>query len=328
MSRRVVGLKSHWESAAGFGGYLIGHEDYLRSYHTALSKMVGVLQQEESLHPALTVGNLDSYQKVGGFLDAFFVEGSEVANVFQHEHYVFRQDVPRSGSAIQDKLSDLGSSYDRVARKLQSRNGRWHAIVQVHGESREGLGLSGPYYRKPSAAEVRVQVGLALARGAAGIVYFLYSSGVERVLDSDGELIQERVYDGLVSEEGDATGSFSAVSRINAQLQTLSPHLASLHFHGGYSAARLPENELIADAAGDLDVGMFGNGSRLSHALVVNVRTDQRQKAVLTLHVDYALDALSGTIQDVREGQLSLDLEAGGFQLLDLLHPSAHSASP
>ena len=321
--RRIRSLKTQWEPASGFGGYLIGHEDYSRSFYNALSRTVEILRQEDSLRPAVTVGNIDSYPDISAFLDAFFVEGKDVANVFQHEQYIFREGIPESGKVLQRQLRDLVAGYGRVARKLQNRNGRWHAIIQVHSETREGLGLSGSYYRKPSAAELAVQVGLALSRGASGVVYFLYSSGLELVRNGEGEVIQERLYEGLVTQQGDPTDGYHAVKQINAQLQTLSPALQELHFHGGYSGGQLPRNALIRTAHSDLNIGFFGTPSMMTHALFVNSRTDASLNADIVLHASYARDPVTGEELEIRDHAISLPLEAGRFRLLSLVSPNA-----
>ena len=239
---RVIGLRDHWAAAAGFNGYLIGHEDYRARFYEPLGRLVRVLKQEDQWRPAVVVGNIDSYPKSGRFLKALFVEGG-APNIFQHEHYIFRGDLPTSGARLQKSLDHLVSGYGRVARHLQGRHGRWHAIVQVQSEIRVGKSGSGVYYRKPTAGEIRVQVGLALARGASGIVYFLYSSGIDEVRSSEGNLIEERLSDGLVDREGVPTDSYSAVKELNRQLTEMSENLRNLHFHGGYDVDNLPDNE-------------------------------------------------------------------------------------
>ncbi len=318
LRERVVSLKTQWSAAVAFSGYLIGHEDYSKKYYDALARTVEVLRQEDPLRPAITVGNIESYPSVNGFLDAFFIEADGAANVFQHEHYVFRAETPSSGPALKRQLDDLVDGYGRVARRVQDRNGRWHAIVQVHGETREGLGLSGPYYRKPSAGEIRVQVGLALARGAAGIIYFLYSSGTEEVRDGDDSVIQERLYEGLADDGGAATPAYEAVKGINQELVLLSRALEALHFHGGYRSDRLPHNELIRDADEDLDIGFFGSATSPTHILVVNRRTDIAREVQLQIHGDHAVEAVVADELTIRDGAISLDLEAGGFRLLEV----------
>ncbi len=324
---RVEALKQHWGAAPGFTGYLIGHEDYRARYYKALGNTVRVLGQEDPQRPAISVGNIDHFPEVGRFLDALFAEGG-AANIFQHEHYIFRDDVPASGRKLRKRLDALVAGYGRLARYLQDRHGRWHAIVQVHGETRDGLGSSGPYYRKPTAGEVAVQVGLALSRGASGIVYFLYSSGWEWIRDGDGHLVQERFYEGIVDRDGAPTATYGAVKELNDQLARLSAHLRDLHFHGGWEAGDLPDNDLVRASDPDLELGFFGDGTTATHLLVANRQSHRGRQVALKL-AGPARDAVSGTDLPRTGGRTLLDLGPGGFRLLEVqLEKPAVEADP
>jgi len=312
---RVRSLRQQWDGFSSFGGYLIGHEDYRRQYYAALAQTVAVLQEEDPQSPAFIVGYMDSFPKRGQFLDAFFVEGS-VANVFQHEHYVFRAGLPRSGRELQQRLDDLASGYGLAARSVQERHGRWQAIVQAHAEMRDDE----LFYRPPSPEEIRVQVGLAMARGASGIVYFLYSSGIERVLDQDGEVRQVRRYEGLVGEDRAPTSRYHAARLINADLSQLAPHLEPLHFHGGYSSGRLPSNDLVSSAEPYLDLGFFGDDTAATHVLLVNRQTEMARVVQLDIRTGYARDEVAAEELTVRDGSIAVPLVAGGFRLLRLVH--------
>ena len=308
---RVRALRQQWGGSSGLGGYLIGHEDYRQQYYAALAQTVAVLQEEDPGSPAFAIGSIYSYPKRSRFLDAFFADGP-VANVFQHEHYVFRAGLAGSGRELQKRLDALVSGYGLAARSVQERNGRWQAIVQVHEESRDGE----LYYRAPSPAEIRVQVALAMARGASGIIYFLYSSGMERVLDQDGEVRQERRYEGLVAEDRAPTSRYLAVRQINAYLRQLSPHLEPLHFHGGYSSTRLPSGKLVSSAEPDVELGFFGDGAVATHVLLVNRQTESARILQLGIQTAYARDEVTGEELTVREGRIAVEMEAGGFRLL------------
>lgn len=309
--QRVRRLREQWGESPGFGGYLVGHEDYRKALYPALEQVVAVLREEDPGRPAFTVGGIDSYPAVDGFLEAFFQEGG-VPNVFQHEQYVFRADVPLEGRKLQRRLDELVGGYDRVARRLQGRYGRWHAIVQAQGETRDGM----PFYRGPTGAELSVQVGLALARGASGVVYFLYSSGVEEVLNGEGEIVQRRFYAGLVDADGAPTGTYRAAQRINAELGALSPALETLHFHGGFASGKVAENPLLRRGDGDLEFGLFGDGAEVTHLLVVNRRTTEKRTVGLVVEGDEVVDVATGEGLDVEEGRVQVELEAGGFRLL------------
>ena len=270
---------------------------------------------------------MDHYPQVGRFLDAFFPEDGGEPNIFQHEHYVFRADTETGGRGLQGRLDDLVAGYGRVARHLQDRLGRWHAIVQVQSETREGNCEQGLYYRKPTAGEISVQAGLALARGASGIVYFLYSSGVERVADADGNLLQLRTYEGIVDVDGAPTPTYAGVRRLNEQLAALSPVLAPLHFHGGYASSRgLPDDAVVVSADSDLEIGLFGNQQTETHVLVVNRRPDEARNIQMVLTVQGAMDAVSREALTINNGSLALSLPGGGMRLIELIRASADSA--
>ncbi len=311
LALRVQALAAQWEGAAGLQGYLVGHEDYHQQYYDALAEVVSALGRVDSLRPALSVGRLDHYEDRRAFADAFFQRGGP-PNIFQHEHYVFRSNAPSAGAGLQRRLSALIAGYDQVAAHLREHWGRWHAIAQVHSETRSGK----PYYRKPAPAEISVQVGLALTRGASGIVYFLYSSGLEKVRNARGELVQMREYEGLVDRDGIPTASYAAVQKINAQVRALSPVLAGLYFRGATSADPLAENELIAAAAADLEFGFFGDLQQQTHVLVVNRRTWERRRVVLGVKKDAVRDAATDAPLAVADQSAAVELAAGGFRLL------------
>ncbi|MBI2505807.1 MAG: hypothetical protein HYW07_21550 [Candidatus Latescibacteria bacterium] len=317
--RRVLGLRGQWGEAPGFWGYLVGHEDYQRAFYPALRATVEILQEEDGARPAIAVGRLDHFRAPEEFLDAFF-PASGNPNIFQHEHYVFRADLSGSGEKVQEALDQLARSYEQVAWRLQGRNGRWQAIVQAHAEWRERE----LYYRKPSAGELRVQAGMALARGAAGIIYFLYSSGVEELLDARGQVRGRWAYEGLVDAQGIPTESFGAARQLSAQLRQAGQVLELLHFHGFFSSSRLRDNPLVRQGEADLDFGLFGDGEHPTHLLVVNRRPEQARRVALELRPGMELrfgtvaDALQGTPLPSPEGRVELELEAGGFRLLEL----------
>jgi len=311
--RRVRLLREQWSGSPGFWGYLIGHEDYRKEYYQGLAQLVEVLRDEDGAHPAISVGRLDHYQKIDRFFNALFVEGG-TPNVFQQEHYVFRGDVPLEGKGLKRRLNELVEGYDKVARKLQGRHGRWHAIVQAQGETRDGV----VFYRKPTAAEMRVQVGLALSRGAAGIVYFLYSSGLEEVRDGEGNVVERRHYAGLVERDGTPAEGYEEVRRINAELRRIAPVLEGLHFHGGFSYRRLMANPLLLRGDNDLEFGLFGDGIEATHLLVVNRRTVEDRAVELGVGGESIEDASTGDALDVTNGRVKVALEAGGFRLLQI----------
>jgi hypothetical protein len=309
---RALDLTKHWAPEPAFGGYLISHEDYRASTYEALARTVTALRAVDTQRPAYAVGAIGSYAQTSRFLDALFVDGG-TPNVFQHEHYVFEADVDRGSLEVLRRLKHLVRGYDRVARHLRDRYGRWHAIVQAHAESRDDT----PFYRQPTAAEIQVQAGLALSRGASGIVYFLYSSGIEQVRNGEGDLVQVREYVGLVDAAGVPTAAWSAARDLNGRLSRFSQVLADRAFRGGYEARHAPADEPVAADEDDLDLAYFGDNIGTSHVLIVNRRTDGDRAMVLQAAVGIGLaDTETGTALENDAGAVPISLPAGGFRLL------------
>ena len=319
LQERVTQLHQRWNASPGFHGYLIGHEDYSRGFYQALRLTVEALTRVDE-RPALSVGRLETYADPPAFMDAFYREGGQ-PNIFQHEHYVFTGDLPTTGRAFQRRIDKLVSGYDGVAHQLQGRFGRWHAIVQVHSESRDGVSYSQQKYREPTAGEIGLQAGLALSRGAAGIVYFIYSSGLEEVLDADGGVRERRTYGGLVDRQGMPTARFDAVRRLNGELQLLGAHLENLHFHGSFSSRRLLRNPLLASAASDLEFGLFGDGVVAHTALVVNRRTNEARNVEVGVGGTVVTNLLNGERLQVIDGKISVSLAPAGWNLLRIEQP-------
>lgn len=316
VEQRITALHRKWETQPAFAGYLIGHEDYRASTYEALARSVSVLRRIDPHRPAISVGAIDSYPQRNRFLDALFVEGGE-PNVFQHEHYVYNADVEAGSERALRRLRDLVKGYDNVARLLRDRHGRWHGIVQVHAESRDAE----PFYRPPTPAEISVQVGLALSRGASGIVYFLYSSGLEEVLNGAGEIVQRRIYEGLVDADRQPNERYRAAQALNDRLRVMSESLADRRFLGGYPAPQAPADEPVTCADADADLAYYGDDAGTSHVLIVNRRTDGSRGVEIELVTGITLHDVEGTA--AVDGTSAVNLEAGGFRLFRIRADSA-----
>ena len=124
------------------------------------------------------------------------------------------------------------------------------------------------------------------------------------------------MYEGLVDAGGAPTSSYAAVQQINGDLRTLSPTLELLHFHGTLSSRLLLQNSLIRRIDGEVEVGLFGDGKRISHILVVNRWAHAAQQVRLQLSGSAAFDALTGVQYDQVKDRIELELAAGDFHLL------------
>ena len=315
---RVRALNQQWLDESGFSGYLIGHEDYRASFYPALRHTVEVLAQEDSRHPAYTVGRLASFPEKSRFLDAFLNEAGPT-NVFQQEHYIFRSNLPERGNKQRKKLRELVEEYDGVSRHLHGRNGRWHAILQAHGEDRVVDGETERFYRKPNPAELAVQAGAALSRGASGIIYFLYSSGIEKVRNKNGEVVQTRYYRGIVDGNGEPTSTYEAIRQLNAQLSRIGQKVAPLYFRGGYSARSLPPGGPVETAGeNDLELGFFGDSTATTHLLVVNMRTAESRDLSLTMSAEQLRDAVGGEEMANQDGSFRVRMEPAEIRLFEV----------
>ena len=305
-------LKSHWENHAAFQGYLIGHEDYNSAVYPALAQTINVLHQEDPLRPVYTVGNLNDYHLQEQFLDAFF-QPAGTTNIFQHEHYIFHADVPYAGRHLQRRLDDLTSGYDQVAHQTHHRNGRWHGIIQVHEETRSQL-----FLRAPTATEIHLQAGLALTRGASGIIYFLYSSGLEEVRNNQDEIIEYRTYTGLVNDTGQPNSRYIAVQQLNQKLKELSKVLENLYYYGAFSSRNRRQNPVVTKASSDLAFGLFGDQTQITHMLIVNRQPTEQRNTIIQFKATTVSDALTKKNIPIDQGEIQIALKPGELKLLSL----------
>ena len=328
----VRALQSQWGGYAhGFQAYLVSHEQYDSRFFPALARVVEILRREDASRPAFAVAGLHELgAEASELLDHFF-QGNDPPNVLQHEHYVFRGDVCRDDrSKVEQALDELLTTYNLATRQVGLRDGRWHAGIQVHSELRTDRvyascsGQSDLFYRYPTAAEIRVQAGLALSRGASGIIYFVYSSGP----DSGQDHI---TYRGLVDAAGMPTDAYAGVRALNDSLAQLSESLRDLYYHGWMTTAskvvkQVPTilaNDILVAADRDLELGFFGDGHVETHLLVVNRRTDEGGDRRVGMVVKGARVAYASSAEPIEVAELNSDifeveipLEPGGFRLI------------
>jgi hypothetical protein len=167
-------------------------------------------------------------------------------------------------------------------------------------------------------------VGLALSRGASGIVYFVHSSGTE--------VATGWKYSGLIDSLGVGNERYQTVREINRYLQAINDELSGLYFHRTISwteaakAVNIPENDLFRSVGvKGLEFGLFGDGQDETHLLLVNRRTDIAQRVELLVVAEPVFDVATGEELEVEDTivrklradrKLTIDLEPGGFRLL------------
>ena len=106
------------------------------------------------------------------------------------------------------------------------------------------------------------------------------------------------------------------MQQINRDLRALSPALETLHFHGTLSSRLLLQNSLIRRIDGEVEVGLFGDGQRISHILVVNRWAHAAQRVRIELSEHAVSHALAGAEYNQKKNWVVLELAAGDFYLL------------
>ena len=256
--RRVAALRQHWGAAPGFTGYLIGHEDYRARYYEALGNMVRILGQEDpGARRSASATSTTSPRSAASSTPCS----------------------PKAGPPTSSSTSTTSSATRCPPREGSCRNGStpwWPVTGAWPATCRTGTGAGTPSSRctaKPAGsapaapttasrppARSPVQVGLACPGGLrASSTSSTAPLGVDpgqRRPPGAGALLR-----GIVDRDGAPTATYEAVKKLNGQLAGLGPHLRDLHFHGGWEARALPDNELVSDSDPGLELGLFGDGT-------------------------------------------------------------------
>ena len=180
---------------------------------------------------------------------------------FLVDFYPFRLDVPALDQAdyeagLQSALDSCVTWYGTAREVAKGAGIPLWAVVQAHDWPR-GL-------RNPTPEEIRVQVNLALAHGATGIFYFMYSSHLNdnRVAD----------FQGLVDGNYRITPKWTKVQSLNRMLQDLDDTLLRLTsdavFAGDAPASFV---QRLSDPA-DFHLGTFTHADGDRYLMVVNRR--------------------------------------------------------
>ena len=113
----------------GLHGYLLMNEigdriAYTSDFYSAMSAAIRVMRSVDPNRPAFVVERIDNFDRRGSAQQfmAHFFETGDPPNVFQHEDYAFRKNIPlekedpsqRGETAVQEQLNKLLEGYDRV----------------------------------------------------------------------------------------------------------------------------------------------------------------------------------------------------------------------
>ena len=190
--------------------------------------------------------------------------------------YVFGISVPKPGRAgyatrLQGVLDNLVTLYGRAREVAMGAGIPLWSVVQAHTWGN---------LRNPTPEEIRVQVNLALAHGATGIYYFMYSSHI----NDDGRADIQ----GLVDGNYRITSKWREVQAINGMLRELDDTLLQLTsdavFPGTAPASFV---QRLSDPA-DFHLGTFTHGDGARYLMVVNRRCMPwpRRSRMVTVELD------------------------------------------
>ena len=201
---------------------------------------------------------------------------------FLVDFYTFGDEMPTHhdrdyADALRHRLDRLATWYGD-AREV-ARGARIPLWVVVQGHDWANL-------RDPTPAEIRVQVNMALAHGATGIYYFMFSSHTNS--DAAAEV------SGLVNDTYQSTPKLERVTALNAKLQALAPTYLALRskevFPGGS-----PDDfvQSLSDGA-DFFLGTFTHTDGPRYLMVVN-RLCQPTETPRTTAVTLDASGLNGS---------------------------------
>ena len=201
---------------------------------------------------------------------------------FLVDFYPVKGSVPRAGeegygAGLRGALDDYVTWYGRAREVALGAGIPLWGLVQAHSW---GQGL-----RNPSPQEIRVQVHLALAHGARGIYYFMYSSHT----NDDGRPDLQ----GLVDPHYRITPKWREVQALNRMLQEHEDTLLRLASEAVF-AGDAPTSFVqgLSDRS-DYHLGTFTHADGTRYLMVVNRRC-QPSRNVRTVTIDLDPSRLSG----------------------------------
>lgn len=168
--------------------------------------------------------NLYDYEK---YLELFIASQKYKPRLLCFDHYPFRKE--EFGGFRSDYFANL----EIISKKAKTRNIPFWTIIlsSGHGE-----------YKNPTFEEIRFQVFSALAYGAKGIGYYLYS----RALEEYGytSWILEKNVDNIYTADTSYGRNYLPVKKLNEQVQTLGKILNNLESEKVIHTSLYPSNQI------------------------------------------------------------------------------------
>lgn len=181
------------------------------------------------------------------FRDTFFLSDALAypANILLAERYIpwCTSTVETGGTfSVQARIDTLIHTLDRAwamvdTARHHGRKAEWYAELNAADQFQDDnsecdwqANPPEPLYRTPSAAELKAQAFLAMARGATGIVYYAYTSNPEELFEEPSSMW----YRGIVKhaargvDRAHRSPNWEVVAQVNAEIRTIGDTLYSL----------------------------------------------------------------------------------------------------
>ena len=209
----VMNVYNHYSSdLSGLSTILVAHQgnsDY-STHRGFIARACDSIQY----HFGDAVQSLAINQVVSSHLDPTdlrdFAAAVPSLDIFANERYPIGTSRPTpgadtldfTGNDFQDALESIIIEFDscRAVFEASGVHTEWHQIIQTH-EAYEYTGGRYSYHRRPTESEIFCQANLALSRGAKGIHTYIYSSNVDNINTSSGDM----QFIGLVNNDTSTT---------------------------------------------------------------------------------------------------------------------------
>ncbi len=227
------------------------------------------LKEEDPNHKVIIlqgIGRIGTVDYEGETVDVFEVIDDYI-DVFQHERYTFLVTTSHNGPDFQERVEYLirgNSSYGACMERilLTDVDMEWEAVIQACE-----YGGQNPR-RRPTMSEMKLQVYLALSRGATGIWYYQWAAhhdlgpGESYIMgDASGSPPERDPF--ILDQDANPPDVFyfSGLAELNATLQIMGPIFKTLDIQNAVNADSIAggdASQYITDIDNEISITVDG----------------------------------------------------------------------